>query len=107
MKTIDLDVGTNVVKSMRNVYPWSIRDFQPPLIEGTRIEFWLEVEDNNNVTGPGIGATEHQLLRVVSESEKRADLLNRAGDFIGTISDVTGDQEKLNANLGALILERK
>jgi hypothetical protein len=43
----------------------------------------------------------------VSESEKRADLLNRAGDFIGTISDVTGDQEKLNANLGALIMEKR
>lgn len=107
IQTIDLDLGTNAVKSLRNVYPWSIRDFQPPLIEGTRIEFWVEIEDNNNVTGPGIGMTEHQLLRVVSESEKRADLLNRAGDFIGTISDVTGDQEKLNANLGALIMEKR
>src|SRR5436190_4009367 len=107
IQTIDLELGTNVVKSLRNVYPWSIRDFQPPLIEGTRIEFWVEMEDNNNVTGPGIGVTEHQLLRVVSESEKRADLLNRAGDFIGTISDVTGDQEKLNANLGALIMEKR
>jgi hypothetical protein len=107
LKTIDLDLGTNVVKQARNVYEWSIRDFQPPLIEGTRIEFWLEAEDNNNVTGPGVGVTEHQLLRVVSENEKRADLLNRAGDFIGTISDVTGDQEKLNANLGVIILERK
>ena len=107
IQTIDLELGTNVVKSLRNVYPWSIRDFQPPLIEGTRIEFWVEMEDNNDVTGPGIGVTEHQLLRVVSESEKRADLLNRAGDFIGTISDVTGDQEKLNANLGALIMEKR
>jgi len=107
LQTIDLDLGTNSMKSMRNVYPWSIRDFRPPLLEGTRIEFWIEIEDNNDVTGPGLTATEHQLLRVVSESEKRADLLNRAGDFIGTISDVTGDQEKLNANLGALILERR
>jgi hypothetical protein len=47
------------------------------------------------------------LLRVVSESDKRADLLNRAGDFLGTISDVTGDQEKLNFTLGTLIYERK
>ncbi len=107
LKTVDLEPGTNVVKQMRNIYEWSIRGFQPPLAEGTRVEFWIEVEDNNNVTGPGIGATEHQLLRVVSESEKRADLLNRAGDFIGTINDVTGDQEKLNANLGAIILERR
>ncbi len=107
IKTIQLDVGTNAVKEMKNRYEWSIRDFQPPLAEGTRIEFWIEMQDNNDVTGPGIGVTEHQLLRVVSENEKRADLLNRAGDFLGTINDVTGDQEKLNFTLGTLIYERK
>lgn len=107
IKTIDLEVGTNVVKEMKNRYEWSIRDFQPALPEGTRIEFWLEMQDNNDVTGPGTGVTEHQLLRVVSENEKRADLLNRAGDFLGTITDVTGDQEKLNFTLGTLIYERK
>ncbi len=107
IKVIDLDVGTNVVREMRNRYEWKIRDFQPALAEGTRIEFWLEMEDNNDVTGPGIGMTEHQLIRVVSESEKRADLLNRAGDFLGTINDVTGDQEKLNLRLGDLIWERR
>jgi hypothetical protein len=106
IRTIELDPGTNAVKQMKNVYPWSIRDFQPPLLEGTRIEFWIEVTDNNDVTGPGVGATEHQLLRVVSENEKRADLLNRAGDFLGTINDVTGDQEKLNFTLGTFIYER-
>jgi hypothetical protein len=107
IKTIELDLGTNAVKEIKNRYEWNIRDFQPPLPEGTRIEFWLEAQDNNDVTGPGIGATEHQLLRVVSESEKRADLLNRAGDFLGTINDITGDQEKLNFTLGTLIYERK
>jgi hypothetical protein len=95
------------VKDLKNRYEWNIRDFQPPLAEGTRIEFWIEMQDNNDVTGPGLGMTEHQLLRVVSESEKRADLLNRAGDFLGTINDVTGDQEKLNFTLGTLIYERK
>lgn len=107
IQTVDLDLGTNVVKEMKNRYEWLVRDFQPPLLEGTRIEFWLEVQDNNDVTGPGIGVTEHQLLRVVSESEKRADLLNRAGDFLGTISDVAGDQEKLNFTLGTLISPKR
>jgi hypothetical protein len=106
IKTVELGAGTNAVKELRGVYQWNIRDFQPPLLEGTRIEFWVEVEDNNDVTGPGIGRTEHQLLRVVSENDKRADLLNRAGDFIGTIGDVAGDQEKLNSNLGVLIFEK-
>jgi hypothetical protein len=107
IKNIDLEVGTNVVREMRNRYEWKIRDFQPPLAEGSRIEFWIEAEDNNDVTGPGVGSTEHQLVRVVSEAEKRADLLNRAGDFLGTINDVTGDQEKLNLRLGELILDRR
>jgi hypothetical protein len=40
---------------------------------------------------------------VVSESEKRADLLNRAGDYLGSISDVAADQERLNKTLGATI----
>ena len=52
------------------------------------MEFWLEMEDNNDVTGPGVGTTEHQLVRVVSKDEKRADLLNMAGDYLGTIGDV-------------------
>lgn len=107
VQTVELDPGTNAVRQMKNVYSWSIRDFQPALVEGTRIEFWLEVTDNNDVTGPGVGVTEHQLLRVVSENEKRADLLNRAGDFLGTINDVTGDQEKLNFTLGTFIYERR
>jgi hypothetical protein len=67
------------------------------------IEYWLEVEDNNNATGPGIGSSDHQLARVVSDAEKRADLLNRAGDYLGSISDVAGDQEKLNKSLGNII----
>ena len=33
-------------------------------------------------------------------------MLNRAGDFLGTIGDVTGDQEKINLNLGRIILEK-
>ena len=66
----------------------------------------MEVEDNNDVTGPGVGVSDHHLARVVSETEKRADLLNRAGDFLGTIGDVTGDQEKINLNLGKIILDK-
>lgn len=107
IRNVDLDLGTNAVKDLKNRYEWRIRDFQPPLTEGTRIEFWLEAEDNNNVTGPGIGVTEHQLARVVSENEKRADLLNRAGDFLGTINDVTGDQEKVNLRLFDIIMEKR
>ena len=36
----------------------------------------------------------------------RADPLNRAGDYLGSINDVATDQEKLNKNLAILIREK-
>jgi hypothetical protein len=105
-KTIDLDLEGQTPQRLKRRHEWKIGDFRPLLSEGTAIEYWVEVEDNNNVTGPGIGTTEHQLAKVVSESDKRADLLNRAGDYLGSISDLASDQEKLNKNLGLLIREK-
>ena len=105
-KVIELDLEGQTPQRIRRRHEWKIGDFRPLLSEGSAIEYWVEVEDNNNVTGPGIGRSEHQVAKVVSESDKRADLLNRAGDYLGSINDVATDQEKLNRNLGALIREK-
>ena len=101
--TVDLDMEGQQPSRIRRRHEWSIASISSSLTEGSVIEYWLEAEDNNSVTGPGVGTSEHQLARVVSEAEKRADLLNRAGDYLGSISDVAGDQERLNKNLGAII----
>jgi hypothetical protein len=103
VKTLELEPGDGPAQRLRRRYEWKIPDHLPGLIEGSMIEYWVEVEDNNNATGPGVTATEHQLAKVVSDAEKRADLLNRAGDYLGSISDVAGDQEKLNRSLGEII----
>jgi hypothetical protein len=102
-KSVELDLGGEATRRLKHRHEWKIAGALPGVAEGAIIEYWIEVEDNNNATGPGIGASEHQLARVVSEAEKRADLLNRAGDYLGSISDVALDQEKLNRNLGTLI----
>jgi hypothetical protein len=102
-KSLDLDLEGQRPQRLRRRYEWKLPDVLPGISEGSVIEYWFEVEDNNNVTGPGIGSTDHQLAKVVSEAEKRADLLNRAGDYLGSISDVASDQEKLNKNLGQII----
>ena len=70
------------------------------------VEFWVEAADRNDGDGPGIGRSERYLLRVVTEAEKRADLLGRAGDAIGRLGDVAQGQERLNDSLGRLILAR-
>ena len=102
-KFTELELAGESPQKLRRRFEWKIADTLPGIVEGSAIEYWVEVEDNNNATGPGIGASEHQLLRVVTEAEKRADLLNRAGDYLGSINDVAMDQEKLNQSLGALI----
>jgi hypothetical protein len=105
-KAIELDLGGEAPQRVRRRYEWKMPDTLPGVSEGSVIEYWIEAEDNNDITGPGIGATDHQLARIVSESEKRADLLNRAGDYLGSINDVAGDQEKLNRTLGETIREK-
>jgi hypothetical protein len=105
-KTMDLDLGAEQPQKLRRRFEWRLTDFKPLMAEGTRVEYWVEAEDNNDATGPGIGSSEHQYLKIVSIEEKRADLLNRAGDYLGSINDVAADQEKLNRSLGQIIREK-
>ncbi len=105
-KSVELDLEGQQPQRLRRRHEWNIGAFNPLLPEGSKIEYWIEAEDNNDATGPGVGASEHQFAKVVSEEEKRADLLNRAGDYLGSISDVASDQERLNQNLGAIIREK-
>jgi len=104
--TVELDLEEQSPQRLKRRHEWKIGAFNPLLSEGTRIEYWIEAQDNNDVTGPGVGTSEHQFARVVSESEKRADLLNRAGDYLGSISDVASDEQKLNDKLGTIIREK-
>ena len=93
-------------RSLRRRYDWKVGALNPKPPEGATLEYWIEARDNNNVTGPGIGASEHFTAKVVSDAEKRADLLNRVGDSIGAIGEAANDQEKLNQRLGDIIQGR-
>jgi hypothetical protein len=105
-------LGEPSPKSLHKRYAWALSKLTPrsatqPTLEGSTIEYWLEAEDNNNVTGPGIGESEHYSARVVSESEKRAEILARLGSSIQDVQRGVDDQEKLHGGLRDLILERK
>ena len=93
-------------RSLRRRYEWKVGALNPKPPEGATLEYWIEARDNNNVTGPGIGTSEHFSAKVVSDAEKRADLLNRVGDSIGAIGEAANDQEKLNRVLGDIIQGR-
>lgn len=102
-KGVELELGAARSTKLRRRYEWHPSEFLPEAREGSVIEYWLEARDNNNVTGPGVAISERQLIKIVSEAEKRADLLNRASDFLGSINELVTDQEKLNRNLGDTI----
>lgn len=103
----ELDMGGHTPKSLRRRYEWPIGKLVSAVPLGSSIEYWIEVEDTNDVSGPGVAESDHYMARVVSEVEKRQDLMNRLNDYLGTITDVTGDQERLNQALGQIILEKK
>jgi hypothetical protein len=71
--------------------------------EETTLEYWMEAEDANNVTGPGVSDSEHHTLKIVSDIEKRAEVMNRLMDSLSTITDISQNQEKINHDLGDVI----
>jgi hypothetical protein len=44
---------------------------------------------------------------VVSDEEKRADLMSRLGNYLDQINEVSETQRDLSAKLGQLITEKK
>ena len=105
-KTIDLDLGAVLPKEINRRFNWRIGQITPHVEEGSVVDYWFEVLDANDVTGPGVGATEHMQARIVSEAEKRADLANRLSDTMEGLNGVKHGQEDVNQQLGELIFEK-
>ena len=105
-KTLDLDLGGDTPTVLARRFHWKIAQLAPRPEEGSVIDYWFEVVDANDVTGPGIGTMEHYQARVVSEVEKRADLAARLSDTVEGLNEVRQLQEELNKNLGEMIFEK-
>ncbi|MBC8106624.1 MAG: hypothetical protein H7Z14_08550 [Anaerolineae bacterium] len=105
-KRIELDLPPRA-KSFRGYYPLKIDALSPLPTEGQTIEWWVEADDANDVTGPGKTESEHFIARVVSDEEKRADLMSRLGNYLDQINEVSENQRELSAKLGQLITEKK
>lgn len=103
---VELELGEDASTAVRRRFEWKLSDIRPPVAEGAFLEFWVEAVDRRVDGGPGVGKSERYLARVVSEAEKRSDLLTRAGDAIGRLGDVAQGQERLNESLGRIILEK-
>jgi hypothetical protein len=97
------DLGTTRPLTFQGQYQWDLAAVRPPLTEGTTVEYWMQARDANNVTGPGLGESEHHTIKVVSEIEKKAEVMNRLMDSLSTITDISQNQQKINQDLGNII----
>jgi len=102
-KRIEMDLGQGHPLNMKNRYEFDLAAIQPALTEETTVEYWMEAEDANNVTGPGVSESEHHTIKIVSDLEKKAEVMNRLLDTLSTITDISQNQEKINRDLGAVI----
>lgn len=105
-RAIPLDLEGEAPRALNRRYDLALARLDPPSRPGVLWELWVEAEDRNDLSGPGLGRSERRVIRVVTDEEKRADLLSRANDSLSTLGDVADGQEKLNQTLGRVILER-
>jgi len=88
-------------KELHASYMWDLAKVSPapnqPSLEGSVIEYWLDVEDTRpaDLNGPGVGSSEHFAIRVVTAAAKQAELLARSSETVG---DIKAAEENQNAN---------
>jgi hypothetical protein len=105
-QTIDLDLAGQRPRDLARRFEWKLGQLQPPVGEGQVIDYWIEVADANDVTGPGLARLEHHQARIVSELEKRAELAARLSDAMQGLDETRRGQERASESLGEFIFEK-
>ena len=100
--TIPLMKEESSKKQISDSYEWNLGSLKTGLFEGDQIEYWLESSDQN-ISGLNISSSDKLSLKVVTPEEKRADLLGRTSDALGSVDEATNDQENLNKDLESII----
>ena len=113
-RSIKLDLKGQHPKSFPGAYDWRLSEVQStsttrPTLEGSVIEYWVEVEDTRTPEygGPNKGSSEHFMIRVVSEAEKRAEMAARIADIGSGLRSAADDQEAVANKVGTILLERQ
>jgi hypothetical protein len=111
---IKLDLKGQHPKNFRGEYDWKLNEVQAtsatrPVTEGSVIEYWIEIEDTKDAPngGPGKGISEHYMVRIVSEAEKRAEMAARIADIGSGLRSAADDQEAVANKVGTILLEKK
>jgi len=94
VEKVEIVLGEKLPLNLTREYSdWSMAALKPAVAEGTNLEFWIEVEDANNVTGPGKAESEHHIMKVVSPIEFQAAIMQQLNTKLQDIYLIQQDQE--------------
>lgn len=107
-QVIPLDLKGQRPRSFPAAYEWRLTDVRSAS-EGSVIEYWVEVEDTRTAEYGGANrtASEHYMIRLVSEAEKRAEMAARIADIGSGLRNATEDQEQVAERVGTILLEKQ
>ncbi|MBV8781267.1 MAG: hypothetical protein JO353_07710, partial [Phycisphaerae bacterium] len=91
---------------LRGQFPFDLSSLQPHVAEGGSVEWWVEAEDTNNITGPGVASSDHYLTRIASEAEVRASLYGQLSEDMAELKRTADSQRQDNLDLGELLRQR-
>jgi hypothetical protein len=100
--TLPIPLGGPPVASVKKSIVWDLSSLPNPPAVGDTIEFWAAAADTNDVSGPGVGESDHDTFRVISAEQKQKELMDRLGDYLGQIHEVSEDQRDLTTKVGEL-----
>jgi len=98
-KRLDIPLGAGHPQNLQRTYLFDLGGLQPPVHEGTSLEYWIEAQDANNVTGPGIGESEHHLIKVVTAMEKKAEIMDRMLNQLSSVEETSKAEKDINNDL--------
>jgi hypothetical protein len=105
-ETINISLAGQTPKTVHQQMAWDLTTLPAAIEIGDTIEFWAQATDTNDITGPGVGSSEHHQFHVISETDKQKELLDKLGDYMGKVQDVSDSERDLNARTGTMVKPR-
>lgn len=95
-ETGKFELGTPGKDVLQGDFLWDLGKLSPPLPTGGSVNFWLEVQDNNGISGPVVARSTTRTVRIVTEEEKRLELLELLSAKAAELEQLYQQQRVLN-----------
>ncbi len=90
------ELGTPGKPVLQGDFLWDLGKLMPAVPTGGSVTFWLEVEDNNGIAGPTVARSTTRTVRIVTEEEKRQELLELLSAKAAALEQLYQQQRALN-----------